>query len=376
MAAAPHKGSRLPLGVVVATLAASLLLFSLSLSTSRSTGADAATTTPATTTTTTTTTVATTSTLPTTTTTLPGSPLPWPKGVSSAVAVPSISVAAGSPREPMRPIASLTKMMSTWVILGHLPLSPGQTGPCLTVDAADVARYNYDVDTGQSSAKVAVGERLCENTLLTGMLVHSAGNFVYLFLHILKLSVKQFVAQMNVDAKALGLTHTHYVEPTGISPGDRSTAYDQARLAADLMTSQAIVRSIVIKPVVVLPVAGALISYNPFVGTDGIVGVKSGYTVPAGGCEALALRFRLDGLTVTDYAVVLGQQGGNSIDVAADKAIDLLQALHKYLSVESSPHGKQLVWTGSSGNVIPTTTTTTTSTTTTTTVAPTTTLVP
>ena len=115
---------------------------------------------------------------------------------------------------------------------------------------------------------------------------------------------------MNVDAKALGLTHTHYVEPTGISPGDRSTAYDQARLAADLMTSQAIVRSIVIKPVVVLPVAGALISYNPFVGTDGIVGVKSGYTVPAGGCEALALRFRLDGLTVTDYAVVLGQQGG------------------------------------------------------------------
>ena len=374
MAAAPHKGLRLPLGVVAATLAASLLLLTLSLSTSPSTGADATTTTTGTTTT-----VATTTTLPTTTTTLPGSPLPWPAGVSSAIAVPSVSVAAGSPREPMRPIASLTKMMATWVILGHLPLSPGQTGPCVTVDAADVARYNYDVDTGQSSAKVAVGERLCENTLLTGMLVHSAGNFVYLFLHILHLSVRQFVAQMNADAKALGLSRTHYVEPTGISPGDRSTAYDQARLAADLMTSQAIVRSIVIKPVVVLPVAGALISYNPFVGTNGVVGVKSGYTIPAGGCEALALRFRLDGLTVTDYAVVLGQKGGNSINVAADKAIDLLQTLRRYLSVDSSPHGKQLVWTGSDGDVIPTTTTTTTTTSTSTTTtipATTTTLVP
>jgi serine-type D-Ala-D-Ala carboxypeptidase (penicillin-binding protein 5/6) len=356
MTAAPGNGPRGPWTVLGVALGVAVTALSLSWWPASTGSADTSTTTSVPTTTTT-------STVASTTTTVPGLILPWPQQGSSAVAIPQVSVAAASPHQSARPIASLTKMMTTWVILHRLPLAVGQRGPCVTVNAHDVAVYNHDVATGQSNAKVKEGERLCENALLSGLLVHSAGNFAFIFLRLMKMGETQFVAQMNRDAVSLGLRHTHYVDPTGIQPGDRSTALDQASLAADLMDSEPIVRQIVIQPHVVLPVAGILISYTPFVGEDGVIGVKSGYTVPAGGCDAMAVRFSFQGVTVTTFAVVLGQQGGDSINHAGEYALTLIRALRQYLAVQSTPLGKRVVWTGPPGDVVTTTTTTTTTTT-------------
>ncbi len=80
----------------------------------------------------TTTTVSSTSTTtssPVTTTTSPATNLfPWPGGDSAALAVPSLSVEAASPNQPRVPIASLTKLMTTWVVLQQLPLTFQQAG--------------------------------------------------------------------------------------------------------------------------------------------------------------------------------------------------------------------------------------------------------
>ena len=36
---------------------------------------------------------------------------------------------------------------------------------------------------------------------------------------------------------------------------------------------------------VTLPVAGTISTYTPFLGLDGVIGVKSGFTTQAGGCD-------------------------------------------------------------------------------------------
>jgi D-alanyl-D-alanine carboxypeptidase (penicillin-binding protein 5/6) len=72
--------------------------------------------------------------------------------------VPQLSVAASSPNQPRVPIASLTKMMTAWVVLHKLPLTSGESGPCLTVNGADLALYNNDVDNGLSSVKIDDGD--------------------------------------------------------------------------------------------------------------------------------------------------------------------------------------------------------------------------
>ncbi len=248
-------------------------------------------------------------------------PIAWPKGGRAALVIPALGVRRTNHDEVL-PIASLTKMMTAYVTLEKLPLNPGETGPCLTVNAADVAYYETITAQGQSSAAVAVGERLCENQLLAGLLVHSAGNFATMLANLAWGGTQSFVAHMNADAQLLGLTGTHYEDVTGIGSGSVSTALDQGELAATIMNF-AVVRAIVDQPTVTLPVAGTLNSYTPFVGLYNVVGVKSGRTDAAGGCDVMAMTFMFQGQVQLAFAVVLGARGGDLLGPAGDEALAL-----------------------------------------------------
>jgi D-alanyl-D-alanine carboxypeptidase (penicillin-binding protein 5/6) len=367
-------GSTLALGVMMSATIVLATPESAQSNTTTTTSSTTTTTYPGETTTTTTTVPVT-----TTTTTIPALSraltLPWPKQGSAAVAVPALSVEATSPAQRRQAIASLTKMMTTWVVLHQLPLTYAQRGPCLEVTAGEVALYNYDVATDQSSVQVKKGETLCEGTLLRGMLVHSAGNYAALLVTMTGLSQTQFVNAMNRDAKQLGMIHTHYVDFTGISPYDLSTAGDQAMMAVQLISNEPIVQSIVALPKVWLPVAGAVVSYTPLIGEDGVVGVKSGYTNLAGGCDVMTINYTVGDAVVTTFAVVLGQHGYPALGIAGAANLALSRALRASFRRVVTPAGESVEWTGWPGYVVasPTTTTTTTTTTSTTTTSTTTT---
>jgi D-alanyl-D-alanine carboxypeptidase (penicillin-binding protein 5/6) len=237
-------------------------------------------------------------------------------------------------------------MMTVWVVLHQLPLTFQEHGPCLVVNANDVALYNYDVASGQSNARIVLGERICEGTLLRGLLVHSAGDYSQLLMSIIGWSPTTFVRVMNKDARALGLTRTHYVDLTGIAPGDQSTAEDQATLAVDLMTDEPTVDQIVALTHVALPYNGVVISYTPFIGMANVVGIKSGFTNPAGGCDVMAVKVTIGNNTFLTYAVVLGEHGWNALGIAGDDALALSRSLRPSIKQVRTPSGVQLEWTG------------------------------
>jgi len=256
-------------------------------------------------------------------TALPGStpPLAWPSVGSAALIIPSMHVAQ-SWHDTVVPIASLAKLMTAYVVLKQLPLPEGSTGPCLTITSSDVATYDEMKLSGQSSVEVAVGESLCERDLLEGLLVHSANNFALLLATMVSGDVANFVTLMNDSAQRLGLTHTHYVEPSGYLDGSVSTALEQGELAALLMKSP-LVRQIVLMANITLPVAGTVSSFTPFIGVDHVIGVKSGRTDAAGGCDVMAMTFQEGATTRVLYAVVLGQRGGDLLTPAGDAALAL-----------------------------------------------------
>jgi len=259
--------------------------------------------------------------LPTPIATATSATLVWPSVGSAALDIPALGVMT-SHKQAVVPIASLTKMMTAYVALQHLPLSIGETGPCHTVTTDDLETYNQLIGLDASSVPVDVGEQLCESQLLEGVLVHSAANYAVMLANMVDDSNIGFVALMNEDAQTLGLRQTTYVDVTGLSPNDLSTATDQARLAAVLMTS-ALVRSIVIQTSVVLPVGGVENSFTPDVGMDDVIGVKSGRTLAAGGCDVMAVTFQDGDATRVLYAVVLGQQGGDLLTPAGEAALAL-----------------------------------------------------
>jgi D-alanyl-D-alanine carboxypeptidase (penicillin-binding protein 5/6) len=87
---------------------------------------------------------------------------------------------------------------------------------------------------------------------------------------------------MNATAVSLGLHDTKYSDPSGYAPATVSTAVDQTRLARVASRIPALV-DIAGQRSVDLPHAGTLRNYNALLGTDGVVGLKTGTTDQGGG---------------------------------------------------------------------------------------------
>lgn len=233
--------------------------------------------------------------------------LPWPTGVQADVGISGLGNLPQHGPSQALPIGSMAKMMTAYLVLKAHPLSAGMNGPSLTVTAADVAQYQHDVKTQQSVMPVIAGEKLSERTLLEGLLVPSGNNVATLLAKWVGGSVSRFTQKMNQTAKQLGLTHTHYHGPVGLSSQTVSTAADQITLANILMKS-ATFRGIVAMPAMTVPGQSRLdYNYNYLVGHQGIIGIKTGSTIAAGGCVVLAKDVTLAGQTHIAYAAVVGQ---------------------------------------------------------------------
>ncbi len=251
--------------------------------------------------------------------------LPWPATGEGAVAVPAIGVNVASGPEQPAPVASLTKLMTAYVILHDHPLALGQPGPTITVSQADVDDYDNDTVDDDSNAQVVLNEQLTEQQVMTGLLVHSADNYADLLARWDAGSIPAFVAKMNADAARLGMTQSHFADASGVDPASVSTAGDLLKVAAPDMANAAFA-SMVQMSSVTLPVAGTISTYTPFLGFDGTIGVKSGFTSAAGGCDVLAVVRQLHGRNVLLLAAVTGQQGAEALAQAGLHGLALVNA--------------------------------------------------
>lgn len=118
------------------------------------------------------------------------------------------------------PIASLTKLMTGLVISeAQLPMSE-----MITITQADV-----DTEKG-SSSRLAVGTVLSRGDLLHLSLMSSENRAAHALGRSFPGGLEQFVKRMNMRAQALGMSDTRYVEPTGLSSRNQSSANDLAVL--------------------------------------------------------------------------------------------------------------------------------------------------
>lgn len=253
--------------------------------------------------------------------------LPWPSTGYGAVAIPSLGYEAQSGPEVSVPVASLTKMMVAVVILQDHPLTEGVGGPSVTITAQDVAEDSSDISTDQSTVPVTVGEVLTERQLLEGLLIRSANNMAFTLARWDAGSIAAFVAKMNAGASQLSMTQTHYVDVSGYDPGSVSTPADSLKVAARGLADPTFA-AIVAMPTVTLPVVGQVPNIVTQVGSNGIVGVKSGFTSAAGPCLVLATNRTVGGKTVQAIAAVTNQPATTTNTFAAAGLVDegLMQA--------------------------------------------------
>ncbi|MGC4011744.1 MAG: D-alanyl-D-alanine endopeptidase [Pseudomonas sp.] len=119
------------------------------------------------------------------------------------------------------PIASVTKLMTAMVTLdAKLPMNE-----LIPVDISETAEMK-----GVFS-RVHLGSMISRQNMLLLALMSSENRAAASLAHNYPGGSKAFVAAMNAKAKSLGMTSTHYVEPTGLSIHNVSDANDLIRLA-------------------------------------------------------------------------------------------------------------------------------------------------
>jgi D-alanyl-D-alanine endopeptidase (penicillin-binding protein 7) len=132
--------------------------------------------------------------------------------------------------EAVLPIASLTKLMTALVVTeASLPLDE-----TLTVTQEDVDTEKH------SGSRLRVGTQLSRGEMLHLALMSSENRAAHALGRHYPGGLDAFVNAMNLKAQALGMADTRYVEPTGLSSRNQSSARDLATLVKTAYTHQII----------------------------------------------------------------------------------------------------------------------------------------
>ncbi|MDO8505109.1 MAG: D-alanyl-D-alanine carboxypeptidase family protein [bacterium] len=118
-----------------------------------------------------------------------------------------------------RPIASITKLMTALVVLERNP----DWNRHIIVDQKDQRKGDI--------ARIFQGEEITIGDAWNLMLVASSNDAAALLSRAMFGSEESFVEAMNKKARAIGLHRTHFKDPTGLHPGNTSTAREVAILA-------------------------------------------------------------------------------------------------------------------------------------------------
>ena len=207
------------------------------------------------------------------------------------------------------PLASLTKLMTAHVVLSSVP-----TSTAVTITAQDIS---VDSDAGDWGLKA--GDVLSLGDLIKIGLVASSN---YAMAAAAGSLGNAYITDMNMDAKKLGLTHTYFLNSTGLdinteTSGAYGSALDIAKLAAAFLKEYPQYFELSSEPSVTVMASGhtvtAAATTVPLQDIPGFIGAKTGYTDLAGGNLVMAYDIDIGHPLI---AVVLGStEDGRFADI-------------------------------------------------------------
>lgn len=176
------------------------------------------------------------------------------------------------------PIASLTKLMTSLVVV--------ESGVSLE-EPLTITQDDVDTEKG-SGSRLVLGTQLTRGELLHLALMSSENRAAHALGRQHPGGLTAFIATMNAKAAMLGMSDTRYVEPTGLSSKNQSTARDLATLAA-AASEHPLIRELSTSPGYAVPVGRRFVQYRNtnrlVLNPDWDIGLqKTGYISEAGRC--------------------------------------------------------------------------------------------
>ncbi|KMV00967.1 D-alanyl-D-alanine carboxypeptidase [Acinetobacter sp. VT 511] len=235
--------------------------------------------------------------------------------------------------------ASLTKMMVAYITLKEIQAGKLDKNEVITATSV-VNMVMWD----ESQMYLKEGDQISVDQLLAGLIIMSANDAAVTLAEKISGSVPKFVERMNKEAQALGMTHSHFQNPAGITmPEHYSTAADLAKL------SQALVNE---TPNYLFYSKQQSFSYNQhfhratnlLLKIDPTVdGLKTGFTRAAGyNLAATAIRPSMD-MSLSNRRLIVVVMGSKSAIKRAEVAHKLMNLAYTYTRNEVALKDKQVL---------------------------------
>ncbi|MBA2961901.1 MULTISPECIES: D-alanyl-D-alanine carboxypeptidase family protein [Ramlibacter] len=144
-------------------------------------------------------------------------------------------LASANPDEPLPP-ASLTKMMTSYLVEQAL-----RSGKLKQTDLVSVSQNAWCRGSGTESCMyLPLNSQATVIDILRGIVIQSGNDASKAIAEHMAGSEEGFAKLMNAEAQRLGMTHTHFVNPTGLpDPAHKSSARDLAILARAIIRDSA-----------------------------------------------------------------------------------------------------------------------------------------
>lgn len=235
----------------------------------------------------------------------------WPAYGQAAVGAVENGVLATNGDQIAHPIASIAKVILAMAVLDKKPLKAGETGPDVVMTETDVKFYSDDLKQGGSLLPVDNGESLTEYQLLQGLLIASGDNIAETLATWAFGSTDNYIAYANQMVAKLNLKETHIADDSGLSPQTTSSARNLILLGEKAL-SYPTIAEIVNQPKATFPIGGTINNYNSILGTNGVIGIKTGNTPEAGGCLLFAVK-TADASAPIVIGAILGATSRNTV---------------------------------------------------------------
>lgn len=187
------------------------------------------------------------------------------------------------------PIASLTKMMTALIFIENQQSNWDEQ---ITYDPAKHFVYG-------NFLKFRKGDQISVKDLLNSMLVGSINEAAKMLIVATGLTQVEFVSLMNQKAEELGMLNTHYVDSSGISPRNISSANDQTKLLKTIFNNSTLreVMDATEYKLTITPKKGKVVNKlvhhtNSLLGSKNfeILASKTGYLDEARNCLAMVIQ--------------------------------------------------------------------------------------
>lgn len=199
--------------------------------------------------------------------------------ILSAQGVIAIDLDSGVPLYEKNADAPLLPASTTKIVSALVALDAYELDSVLTVGAGAKV-------TGQKMGLFA-GEKMNAQDLLYGMLVYSANDAAMTLAENYPGGYDAFINAMNIKAKNLHMTNSHFENPVGLDGNDhRSTARDLVRVSEVAMQDPVFSKIVGTKEILLTDATGVhtydLKNLNLLLGTTpGVTGIKTGWTESA-----------------------------------------------------------------------------------------------